>query len=88
MYILHDKDIENPTYNLFDRMEYFQSLKTTIYCSFDFKHFPFDSHKCDLSLGDTLSGWQYLSLNASKITYRGQKLSYLLLGSIHFMGTS
>ena len=25
-------------------MEYRQSLKTTIYCSIDFRHFPFDSH--------------------------------------------
>ena len=59
-------------------MEFFQSLKTTIYCSFDFKYFPFDSHKCDLSIGDTLAGSKYLTLNASIITYQGQNMSYLL----------
>ena len=30
---------------------YQERLKITIYCSFDFKNFPFDSHQCDLNLG-------------------------------------
>ena len=32
-------------------IEYQQALKVTIYCSFDFKTFPFDSHNCDFNFG-------------------------------------
>ena len=60
-----------------NRLEHLQSLKSTIYCSFDFKHFPFDSHYCDLSLGDALVSKKYSVLNSSTITYQGQNLSYL-----------
>ena len=60
-----------------NRLEHLQSLKSTIYCSFDFKHFPFDSHYCDLSLGDALVSKKYSVLNSSTISYQGQNLSYL-----------
>ena len=36
-------------------LSYQQRLKVTVYCSFDFKSFPFDSHQCDLNIGLTNS---------------------------------
>ena len=30
---------------------YQERLKITIYCSFEFENFPFDSHQCNLSIG-------------------------------------
>ena len=34
-------------------LSYQQRLKVTVYCSFDFKSFPFDSHQCKLNFGLT-----------------------------------
>ena len=33
------------------KVMYQERLKITIYCSFDFGDFPFDSHQCDLNIG-------------------------------------
>ena len=57
-------------------MEYYQSMKTTIYCSFDFKHFPFDVHKCDLVFGDAMISAKNSLLNSTIISYQGQDLNY------------
>ena len=49
-------------------MEYQQSLKVKLYCSIDFKHFPFDSHTCDLNFG--ASGTTKISLPCSDLRRR------------------
>ena len=38
-------------FNLPHHLELQQELKVTIYCSFDFSYFPFDSHICDFNYG-------------------------------------
>ena len=43
-------------------LELQQELKVTIYCSFDFSTFPFDSHYCDLILGVTKTSSKFLYL--------------------------
>ena len=57
-------------------MIYEQSLKTRIYCSLDFKRFPFDSHNCDLNFGSSSVATIQLMLNASMITYQNQYVNY------------
>ena len=52
-------------------LEYQQAMKVTIYCSFDFKSFPFDSNHCDFTFfaSDTSL---YLLLNSTKLIYRNK----------------
>ena len=38
----------NDSYNV---MKFYQSVKVTIACDFNFESFPFDSHECDLDFG-------------------------------------
>ena len=55
--VISDKVIgQNNDFNYFwfgppNKLQYQQRLKVTIYCSLDFKSFPFDSHQCDLNFG-------------------------------------
>ena len=49
-------------------MEYQQSVKTTVYCSLDFKYFPFDNHTCDLTFGDSTSTIAKLKVIKSEIS--------------------
>ena len=57
-------------------MEYQQSLKVTIYCSMDFKHFPFDYHTCDFNFGASGIFIYVLKMNATKIYYKNQSVSH------------
>ena len=57
-------------------MEYQQSLKVTIYCSLNFRHFPFDDHTCDLNFGATGVGVSELRLNAPRVDYKNQSVSH------------
>ena len=57
-------------------MEYQQSLKVTIYCSMDFKHFPFDHHTCDLNFGSAVNSINLLKMNATTINYKDQSVSH------------
>ena len=57
-------------------MEYQQSLKVTIYCSMDFKHFPFDSHTCDLNFGASGITINALKMNATTMNYKNQSVKY------------
>ena len=34
-------------------LEYHETLKVTVYCSFDFGNFPFDSHLCRFNFGSS-----------------------------------
>ena len=53
-------------------LEYQQSLQVTIYCSFDFKTFPFDDHNCDFNFGSVGNGMEKILLNSSKLHYKKQ----------------
>ena len=59
-----------------NKMEYQQSLKVILYCSMDFKHFPFDHHYCDLNFGSAENSINLLKMNATTIDYKNQSLSY------------
>ena len=64
-------------YNHHDNMmEYRQSLKVTIYCSLNFKHFPFDDHTCDLNFGATGNGILELRLDAPRVDYKNLSVSH------------
>ena len=41
----------NKDENLMHNLEYYETLKITSYCSFEFSNFPFDGHKCELIFG-------------------------------------
>lgn len=52
-------------------LEYEETLKVTIFCSFDFAHFPFDSHFCDFQFG--LNGNAERSSKLSPTQIKAQK---------------
>ena len=54
-------------------LDYKQTLKVTIYCTFDFESYPFDSNFCDLTqfASDTAT---YLQMNPSDLMYKSQKI--------------
>ena len=56
-------------------MEFQESLRVTIYCSMDFKHFPFDYHTCDLNFGASANSIRTLKMNATTVYYKNQSLS-------------
>ena len=51
-------------------IEYQQALKVTIYCSFEFKTFPFDSHNCDFNFGSLGIDVERILLNSSRVRYK------------------
>ena len=55
-----------------NKLEYHQSMKTTIYCSFKFKNYPFESQVCDLKFGSIEYYFKNLQMNSTKIEYRSQ----------------
>ena len=57
-------------------MEYQQSLKVKIYCSIDFKHFPFDSHNCDLNFGASGITINALKMSATTMNYKNLSVSH------------
>ena len=56
--------------------EYHQSLKVTIYCSFNFKSFPFDSHHCDLTLIDIDNEHTALIFNSITLNYKNNHTKF------------
>ena len=59
------------------RFELQQAFKVTIYCSFDFSYFPFDSHYCDFNQGLSKHSINYLYLAPAWIRH-GLKVAYNL----------
>ena len=57
-------------------MEYQQVLKITIYCSFDFTSYPFDSHKCDFNFGMKEITSKSMQLNATLVRYMQYTTKY------------
>lgn len=45
------------------QLEYKETLKVTLYCSFDFSSFPFDQHECSLNFGAFDVAYSKLVLN-------------------------
>ena len=56
--------------------EYQQALKITIYCTFEFTTFPFDSHICDFNFGSSNSFIYVMVLDQPWIRFRNQRVIY------------
>ena len=54
-------------------LDYQQSLKVTVYCTFYFESFPFDSNYCGFEYFASDTDL-YLLLNSSTIVYKGQHI--------------
>ena len=50
-------------------LEYHETLKVTVYCSFEFGDFPFDSHVCPFNFGASDNADYNLNLLSSTILY-------------------
>ena len=50
-------------------LEYHETLKVTVYCSFDFGNFPFDSHACRFNFGASDNADYNLNLLPSTILH-------------------
>ena len=55
--------------------EYYEILKVTSYCHFEFSTFPFDTHECDLVVGSALLSENQLRIAKPTITYNKTKSS-------------
>lgn len=53
--------------------EFQQVMKATIYCSFDFKNFPFDGHECDFIIGLSANAEYNSRLLTTKIKHFDQE---------------
>ena len=56
--------------------EYHQSLRLKMYCSFDFKTFPFDSHHCDITLIDIDNEHTALTFNSIILNYKNNHTNF------------
>ena len=54
------------------KLELQQAFKVTIYCQFDFSHYPFDSHYCNFNHGSAINSIGYLSMLPAWVRYRGK----------------
>ena len=61
--------LENIPYDF----EYYETLKITSYCHFDYSTFPFDHHKCELNLGVTDRSINVLKLSKPILIFEGMK---------------
>ena len=57
-------------------LEYQQALKVTLYCSFYFKKFPFDSHHCDFNFRSIDIFYENLQINSTQISFETQHVAY------------
>ena len=57
-------------------LEYENTIQATIYCSLDFKSFPFDSHACEFAFGDQDYNTCCLQFTTPSLIY-GLKHSHL-----------
>ena len=51
-------------------LEYKNTKKITIYCSFDFSTFPFDSHMCNLTYGINFYSESYIHMMSSTVLHK------------------
>lgn len=57
-------------------LEYQQSLKVTIYCTFDFSSYPFDSQICDFVYGSVSTPSKKLNLKPAAINFKNSLTKY------------
>jgi hypothetical protein len=55
--------------------EYQQALKATIYCSFDFQTYPFDTHYCDFNFVAVDNTIKALSLDPPELRFKNLKVN-------------
>ena len=75
--------LENIPYDF----EYYETLKITSYCHFDYSTFPFDHHKCELNLGVTDRSINVLKLSKPILIFEGIRYNQLrtfLLNCLYF----
>ena len=65
-------------------LEYKNTKKITIYCSFDFSTFPFDSHECNLSYGMINFSKYYMDMMPSTLMHKKKETK---LGEPPILGT-
>ena len=56
--------------------EFRRKMKVTIYCSFDFSTFPFDSHECNLSYGLVNFSKYYMDMMPSTVMHKKRKQNW------------
>ena len=67
------KDLDYYWFQRPHHFEYQQTLRITIYCSFDFKDFPFDSHDCNINYGSSVLSINLIQLKPTKIRFKGMQ---------------
>ena len=50
--------------------EYYERLKITSYCHFEFTTFPFDSHNCELTMGSGSTSINYMRILKPTVIYK------------------
>ena len=65
-------------------LEYKNTKKITIYCSFDFSTFPFDSHECNLSYGIIFFSKNNMDMMPSTVKHNKKETK---LGEPSILGT-
>ena len=56
--------------------EFRRKMKVTIYCSFDFSTFPFDSHECNLSYGLVNFSKYYMDMMPSTVMHKKKETKF------------
>ena len=57
-------------------LEYRERLKLTIYCSFTFENYPFDSHHCNINLGSLDFSELHIKLMPLTVTHEHKSTFY------------
>ena len=65
------------------QLDYRRNVKITIYCSFDFSQFPFDSHECNVSYGINFLSKNYLHMMPTTVRHKKEETR---LGDPSIMG--
>ena len=65
-------------------LEYRRKVKITIYCSFDFSTFPFDSHECNFSYGMNLYSETYIHMTNLTVVHKKKQM---VIGEPPLLGT-
>ena len=66
-------------------LEFMRKVKITIYCSFDFSTFPFDSHECNMSYGINFLSKYYIHMMPTIVRHKKQETR---LGEPSILGTN
>ena len=65
-------------------LEFRRKVKVTIYCTFDFSTFPFDSHECNLSYGMNLFSKDYIHMMNLTVVHKKKQT---IMGGPPLLGT-